>query len=281
MDRPDRVRALLGAGVCALLYWVILNLIVAPIGFVAGRMAAVTLSTLLAGSISGAFAIAIFESRPLTDVGLAWHPGAGRNLLLGISLCVAGALIAILPAVALHIAHFETIPNADVSWRAALFTPLLLLCGAAGEEIAFRGFALQYLMRGFGDWAAICGMGALFGALHALNPGASTLGVLNTAGFGVLFGFALLRTHDLWLPIGMHFGWNATLPFLGVELSGLTIRVTRYRLIWTTGDLWSGGAYGPEASLLASGVLVVLFVVVWRVPVRRGSTYLLDSEPAA
>jgi membrane protease YdiL (CAAX protease family) len=281
MDRPDRVRALLGAGVCALLYWVILNLIIAPIGFVAGRMVAVTLSTLLAGSISGALAIAIFESRRLTDVGLAWHPGAGRNLLLGISLGVAGALIAILPAVALHIAHFETIPNADVSWRAALFTPLLLLCGAAGEEIAFRGFALQYLMRGFGDWAAICGMGALFGALHALNPGASTLGVLNTAGFGVLFGFALLRTHELWLPIGMHFGWNATLPFLGVELSGLTIRVTRYRLIWTTGDLWSGGAYGPEASLLASGVLVILFVVVWRVPMRRGSTYLLDSEPTA
>jgi membrane protease YdiL (CAAX protease family) len=277
VKRPDRVRALLAAGVCALLYWVTLNLIVSPIAFIAGRMVAVTLSTLLAGSISGALAMAIFESRKLTDIGLAWHNGAGRNVLLGIVLAAAGALLTVLPGLAVGMAHFETIPNADVSARAAFFTPLLLLCGAAGEEIAFRGFALQYLMRAWGAWAGICGIGALFGALHALNPSASTLGVLNTAGFGVLFGYALLRTHDLWLPIGLHFGWNATLPFLGVELSGLTIRVTRYRLIWTSGELWSGGAYGPEASLLATGVLVILFLAVWRMPVHRGSTYLLDS----
>lgn len=275
MERTDKARAFLGAGVCALVYWVILNLSVAPIGAVAGRLAAVTLSTLLAGVLSGALSMALFESRTLIDLGLAWYAGAGRNLLLGIALGVTGALAAILPGLAAGIAHFEAISSAGVSWRAGLLTPLVLLCGAAGEEIAFRGFALQYLMRGYGAWAGICGVGALFGALHAMNPSASALGIVNTAGFGILFGFALLRTHDLWLPIGLHFGWNATLPFLGVELSGLTIRETRYRLVWTTGDLWSGGAYGPEASLLASVVLILLFVAVWRIPMRRGSAYLL------
>jgi uncharacterized protein len=97
----------------------------------------------------------------------------------------------------------------------------------------------------------------------------------------VLFGLALWRSHDLWLPIGIHFGWNATLPFLGVELSGFTIRVTGYRLAWTSGNLWSGGNYGPEASLLASVVLVILFAVVWKIPVRKGWAYLLDGSPDA
>jgi len=114
--------------------------------------------------------------------------------------------------------------------------------------------------------------------MHANNPGATTLAVVNTAGFGVLFGAALLRTHDLWLPIGIHFGWNATLPFLGVGLSGLTIKVTDYELVWKAGNLWSGGSYGPEASLLASAVLVILFLAVWKIPFRKGRAYLLDSE---
>jgi len=281
VKKLDPVRTLLGAGVCALLYWVILNLIISPIGFFLGRMAAITLSTLFAALISGGLAIAIFESRSLLDIGLNWHRGASRNLLIGMALGIGGAILVILFPLATGMAHFEAldkVAKADVSWRAGVFLPFLLFCGAAGEEIAFRGFALQYLMRGYGNWAAICGMGALFGALHALNPGASTLGVVNTAGFGILFGLALVRTHDLWLPIGIHFGWNATLPWLGVELSGLTIRVTRYQLVWTTGNLWSGGAYGPEASPLASAILVILFVLVWRIPVRRGSTFLLDAE---
>jgi len=100
--------------------------------------------------------------------------------------------------------------------------------------------------------------------------------MINTAGFGVLFGVALLRSHDLWMPIGMHFAWNTILPFLGADLSGLTIRVTEYRLVWRGSDLWSGGKYGPEASLAASVVLLVLMGALWKIPVHRGKTWLLD-----
>ena len=90
-----------------------------------------------------------------------------------------------------------------------------------------------------------------------------------TAGFGVLFGYAWMRSRDLWLPIGLHFGWNFTLPLFGVNISGLRIRVTGYELSWTAGELWSGGTYGPEASVLTLGVLVLLFVYLWKAPIRR------------
>jgi membrane protease YdiL (CAAX protease family) len=157
-----------------------------------------------------------------------------------------------------------------------MFLPVLLLCGALGEEIAFRGFVLQVLIRGWRPWIAIIGTGALFGWLHNDNPGATALSDFNTALFGILFGVALLRSHDLWLPAGLHFGWNCALPFLGVEVSGLTIRVVGYELIWKAGNLWSGGNYGPEASVLTSAVLGILFLAVWKVPVRRGRAYLLE-----
>ena len=208
--------------------------------------------------------IAAFEKTP--DLQCGWHVGQ--------------AAVVFLP-MALGKVHFEAIPNPDINLRAILFTLLLFFCGAAGEEMSFRGFPLQFLMRGYGPWISILGTGALFGAAHAINPNSSSLGIANTAGFGMLFGFALLRSRDLWFPIGMHFGWNAMLPFLGTELSGLTIRLAGYKLVWNAGDLWSGGSYGIEGSAVTTGILILLAVAVWKVPVHRGTLFLLDEDELA
>ncbi len=279
----DPFRPLLGAGVCAFFYWFALNVLVGVGRFLGGEMIAITVPPLVAASIASGLAMAIFESRGLGDTGLHWETGSRRNLLTGIGLGVGAAALVILPALALGLAQYIWIPNPDSNpysmGRAAMFLPVLLFCGAMGEEVFFRGFVLQILMRGYGRWSAIFTIGAIFGLLHGFNPGASTLGIVNTALFGILFGAAILRSGDLWYPIGMHFGWNVILPFLGVELSGLTIRVTGYKLVWKAGTLWSGGEYGPEASVLTSVVLVLLGAAVWKIRVHRGRAYFLD--PAA
>jgi hypothetical protein len=74
---------------------------------------------------------------------------------------------------------------------------------------------------------------------------------------GVWFSYALLRTGQLWLPIGLHIGWNFFEGVVfGFPVSGLDI----YRLIRITVDgpeLWTGGAFGPEAGLvLLPGLLL-------------------------
>jgi membrane protease YdiL (CAAX protease family) len=258
-QQRDLLRPFLGAATCAFFYWFAINLL-APVGrFLGGEV--------------------------IAETGLHWTPGTGRNLLTGVALGAGAAALVILPPAALGLAHYEWDPGTDFSWRATLFLPMLLFCGAMGEEVLFRGFVLQYLvhgyrnaLRGYAPWIAVGALGALFGLLHGANPGATALGLVNTGLFGVLFGAAVLRTHDLWLPIGLHFGWNVVLPFLGVELSGLTIRVTGYKLVWKAGNLWSGGDYGPEASVLCSAVLVILALAVWKVPVHRGWAYLLDEH---
>ena len=207
-------------------------------------MVAQTIPPLVAASLMGALAMAIFEARSLSDLGLHWREGAGGNLLTGVRWAQAAPYCSSCAPVLAGFAHFELIPDASqgaFSLRIAVFTLALLFCGAAGEEIAFRGFPLQFLMRDYGAWISIIGIGIIFGLLHGNNPGATPLAIANTAGFGILFGVALLRSHDLWLPIGFHFGWNAALPFLGVELSGFTIRVVGYQLVWKAGNLWSGG----------------------------------------
>ena len=61
------------------------------------------------------------------------------------------------------------------------------------------------LLRSTGPFTAILPVGVLFGAMHSSNPHASNLGLVNTAGFGMLFGYAFWRSRDLWLPFGLHF----------------------------------------------------------------------------
>ena len=45
---------------------------------------------------------------------------------------------------------------------------------------------------------------------------------------------------------------------------------------WSAGTLWSGGEYGPEASILTSAVLFLLFAYLWKAPIRRQPSALLD-----
>ena len=50
----------------------------------------------------------------------------------------------------------------------------MLIFGAAGEEMLFRGYGFQILLQRFGPFTTILPVGVLFGALHACNPHAST-----------------------------------------------------------------------------------------------------------
>jgi membrane protease YdiL (CAAX protease family) len=186
------------------------------------------------------------------------------------------------PPLVLGMAHLQF--TGTMAYDSLAFLAACLVAGAVGEELLFRGYAFQLLLARVGPYATVLPMGVIFGLLHSGNPNASWLGLANTAGFGILFGYAYVRSRDLWLPIGLHFGWNVTLPMFGANLSGIKIinEVTGHRMVWTAGDLWSGGEYGPEASVLTTGVLLVLFVYLWKAPIRRQVSPLTDppKEPA-
>ena len=149
IPKRDWIKPLMGAFVCFLLFRVALFFIYPMIEFLGGRLMGITLGMLLSAAISSALAMAIFESRRFTDLGLHWQQGSGRNLATGLALGVVAAAAVILVPLAFGMAHFTSLAKPDVSWRGDLFLPVLLLCGAMAEELAFRGFVLQYLARGW------------------------------------------------------------------------------------------------------------------------------------
>jgi uncharacterized protein len=118
-------------------------------------------------------------------------------------------------------------------------------------------------------------MSVLFGLAHSSNLNFSWLALVNTILWGIVLGYAFLLSGDLWLPIGLHFGWNWTLPWFGANLSGFTMGVTGYSMHWNIGALWSGGAYGPEGGLLTTAIVVAVFFYLQRVPIQHQEPFLL------
>jgi membrane protease YdiL (CAAX protease family) len=244
-------------------------------GYLAGNTGAVLLSAIAANWLT----LRIYEGRHIVDLGLWWNRASLDNLGWGLAGGAGAACLVLLPPLAVGAAHMARTPAEPGSAGTILFVTALLLAGAAGEELFFRGYGFQRLLATLGPYATILPVGIVFALLHESNPNANWFGIANTAGFGILFGYAYLRSRDLWLPIGLHFGWNFTYPLFGVNLSGLRIKVTGFEMSWTAGRLWSGGEYGPEASVLTSVILLLLFAYVWKAPIRRQPSPLTDPPP--
>lgn len=273
-------RAAIWSGVFLLLYLVLAYVSIPLIAWAGGYFTGITVGQLLSTAAATALVLRIFLDLPFTAVGLPANGSGLRNALWGVLGGAGSALLVIAIPLTLHWAHFERSSGSGANWRTTLFFPVLILAGAAGEELLFHGFAFQMLFRELGAWAAILPIGLLFGFLHNDNPHHTTLSLINTAAFGILFGFAFLRSRDLWLPSGLHFGWNVILPLLGADLSGITIEPTGVTLVWSSSVLISGGNYGPEASVLTSGILFVLLLYIWKIPVRPQYAPLLSFVPS-
>jgi hypothetical protein len=174
-------------------------------------------------------------------------------------------------------ADLEPVPNEPFRWPSALFVSIVLLFGAVGEEMLFRGYAFQVLVKAIGPFATILPVSVLFGLAHSDNLNFSWLALINTMLWGVVLGYAFILSGDLWLPIGLHFGWNWTLPWFGANLSGFTMGVTGYSMHWKIGGLWSGGAYGPEGGLLTSVTVVAVFFYLQKAPIQHQEAFLLQE----
>jgi len=122
----------------------------------------------------------------------------------------------------------------DVAWAALATVVMTAAVVAILEEALFRGLFLGVLLRGNPPLIATLLSAGIFSIVHFLKaPAQMTTNVNWTSGFislthsfdqfgepmlvlagfatlfliGVVLACARLRTHSLWLPIGLHGGW--------------------------------------------------------------------------
>ncbi|MBO9556282.1 type II CAAX endopeptidase family protein [Cellulomonas sp.] len=227
---------------------------------------------LLAGVATGVLALLAYrwvvrrtEHREPVEVGRSGAGRAlGRGLLIGVGMS-ATVIAAMAVLGGYRVDGWGSVPGA---------AGLLGLAVAAGvtEELLFRGVLFRIVEQRTGTWVALAFTAVLFGAMHLVNPNATLWGAVAIAvEAGAMLAAAYAATRTLWLPIGLHVGWNFALGgVFGAEVSGAGTSTGLLDGVTSGSVLLSGGEFGPEASLLAVLAGVTMTVVFLRLAHRRG-----------
>jgi membrane protease YdiL (CAAX protease family) len=215
------------------------------------------------------------EHRDPVEVARKGALGAlGRGLLIG--LAVFGAVIANI----WFLGDYRALGGGEIAGPIALvgFTA----AAAVTEELIFRGVLFRILEGRIGTWLALIVTSLLFGAWHLPNPGSTVWSALAVAiEAGGMLGAAYAASRNLWVPIGLHFGWNfAEGAIFGTDISGENAPGGLLRSALTGPTPVTGGRFGPEGSLyaLAAGVLVAA-AFMWLAR-RRGNIVALRGRAA-
>lgn len=210
------------------------------------------------------------EGLPLGSLGFAFHRGWGEQVAKGFAVG-AGMIAAV---VALQAAGGGTrvminpiLRDAPASVLAQVGAALgLFILAGAFEEIVYRGYAFQTLLRGASPLVPILLFSLFFGLMHWNNPSRTFFSTANTVLAGVWLSIAYLKTRNLWFPTALHFAWNwAQGALFGIPVSGLLVP-RQPLLLSTTGEpFWlTGGSYGSEGGAATTLVLIATTILIWR-----------------
>jgi len=213
---------------------------------------------------------------------LGWY-GIGANRLRDFlpgafwGLAALSALVFTLHA--LHLLYFDS--------RLLFGVPMLVYGLKWLIAFLFVGFAEEYFLRGYMQftlsrgvfglaelispanaravsfWIAAFLLSIAFACLHLGNQGENFIGILQVFIVGMVFAYVLFRTGSLWWAIGFHMAWDWAQSFLyGVPDSG-NISVGRlFQTHFAGKPLLSGGADGPEGSLLCIPVFLIMLLII-------------------
>jgi membrane protease YdiL (CAAX protease family) len=227
------------------------------------------------------------EGRPLAAVGLRfndrWFGELGLGVLLGAAVMAVGAAA----LAATGAIHWEARPG--VGWGpVATGFGLFLLVGIS-EELTFRGYFFQQLLKGLGTWPGQALGGFIFAYVHWGNPGMThptqkLWATVNITLAGVLLGLAYVRTRSLALPIGIHLGWNWVQGcVLGFAVSGTTDLTGPFQVVVDPAKApwFTGGTFGLEASVFGTGAcaLAIVGLAVWKGVSADPSTDAAPADP--
>ncbi len=225
-----------------------------------------------AGGMAAAFAalvvMAFFvDKRAVSTLGFPAH-GAITDLTRGMLVGAAIFCVPIGALAAMGYAHYA--PDfSHISVQALGLALFLVFVNVVDQELIVRSYLFQELWAKYSGTAAVAVSTIVFVGLHAAAISQGMMG--NLAGLNILFatimlGIAYLRSGALWLPIGIHFGWNGFQgPVLGINVTGMDLGAHWHAFAVNGPALWTGGTMGVEGRLagLAGPLLGIAIVLLF------------------
>lgn len=233
------------------------------------------------------FIMSRIERRPIGYYGLDAAPTRLRQFALGLLTGIVSLSLLVAALAQLHLLVFNgrLLSGTAIARNAVIWLACFLLVGLF-EEYFMRGY-LQYILTRVLDriaeslstfftlqlkpattaaiafWTAAAALSFLFGAGHGSNTGESPLGLVSAGLAGLLFCLSLWRTGSLWWAVGFHCTWDWAQSFLyGVGDSGSFIQGRLFDTTPIGRPILSGGATGPEGSILVLPTLALVVILV-------------------
>jgi len=218
------------------------------------------------------------DKRPWRDYGFhlspKWWADFAFGLFLGALLMVLIFTVELATGWVTITGILQSAPNVNF-WGGIATMLVSFFCVGLYEEMLSRGYQLHNLAEGL-NFRFLSPRTALllsylisavvFGLLHNSNPNASAISTFNLMIAGLFLGLGFVLTGELALPIGLHMTWNFFQGnVFGFPVSGTSSPATLIGIEQHGPDLWTGGAFGPEAGfigLLAIG-LGSLLIILW------------------
>ena len=241
-----------------LLFGTIIFIVVSLLGFESGSGSTALISeqvfNLIAVTGSVYIARRWLDKRSFESLGLKWNQQALVDVLAGIGIVLVQMGFIYILMLGLNWLSFEGFawefdPLNEVIAGVLIFFVVFIFVGW-NEELLSRGYHLQTIASGINLFWGIIISSAVFGLLHLGNPNATWVSAAGIFFAGIYLAYGYVRTKQLWLPIGLHIGWNFCEGVVfGFPVSGLDIyALTRIEV--TGPEIWTGGAFGPEAGLI-------------------------------
>lgn len=215
----------------------------------------------------------VFCKRNLLALGIA--PNKSRLFQVFFGFLLAAAFCTVYYLSFTVFAHYHWSLNDSFIGSKLLSGSWWTLNSVLYEELIFRGALLYILIEKFGIKTACITSAICFGVYHWFtmgglgNPVQMAFVFLMTAVWGAMFAIAFAKTRSLYLPVGIHFGWNfiSTVIFSQGPLGD--------QLLTGSGEQQLGGTLSILVTLFQ--LLAVPLIVFWYLKVLSKKQQLLQT----
>ena len=276
-DQP-RLRAgwrLLIQTILLFLFGIIVAVIAASLGIEIASFVFGNMLNFIATTASVYIARRWLDKMSFESLGLKLNQQALVDVLVGIGITVVQMGLIFIALLALGWLRFEGFawefdPISTVITGVLTYFIGFIIVGW-NEELLSRGYHLQTIASGLNLFWGVIISSAIFALLHLANAGASWVSTAGIFFAGIFLAYGYIRTKQLWLPIGLHIGWNFCEGVVfGFPVSGTeTYKLTRIEV--TGPEIWTGGVFGPEAGLIVLPALLVGALLIYLYSANRNA----------
>ena len=223
------------------------------------------------------------EKRTLSDIGIKLNIKLPIVIAKGIIIGAGMVTIMIGILMVSGLCSYQRISKFSIS--SCLLWFLAYFIQSSAEEIMCRGFLQTSLARRINTKWAIFISSLAFAIPHVFTildiEGITMwIAIFNLLLVSWLFSIVMIKENSLGAACGVHFGWNFCLGTIyGLEVSGgISSSGILNFSIKSNFDLFTGGIYGIEASILIIPILCISITFYTLLLIRKGKIWNLEKN---